>query len=245
MHPGDFTPVCTTELGQAAKLDQAFEDRNVKMVGFSCNDAASHKAWIEDIKEVTGAAVEFPLFCDPDRKMAVELGILDRSNADPKSGLPMTVRSVYIVKPDKSIALMMTYPASTGRNFNEIIRAIDSVQMTAANSVATPVNWNKGEDVIVNFPLSNEQADEKFGKDGYRVVKVPSEADKDLAKNYLRYTKDPSAGIVRRILKKIPLIGALAWVTNTVFQSFTSPTQKMWARENETRSSQKLEASST
>lgn len=145
---------------------------------------------IVDIEAVTGGKVTFPMFCDPNRDAATKLGILDESNKNAK-GLPLTVRSVYILKPDKTIALMMTYPASTGRNFDEILRVIDSCQLTAKHSVATPVDWKSGDEVIVNFPLSNAAADEKFGKDGYRVVEVPSEKGKDLAKNYLRYTAYP------------------------------------------------------
>ena len=163
MHPGDFTPVCTTELGTAARLCSEFEKRNVKMCGFSCNSSESHKDWIKDISIATGSNVTFPLFCDPERRHATELGVLDVTNKD-AAGLPMTVRSVYIVKPDKNIALMITYPASTGRNFDEIIRCVDSLQLTTNHSVATPADWKKGEDVIVNFPLSDEDADAKFGK---------------------------------------------------------------------------------
>jgi alkyl hydroperoxide reductase subunit AhpC len=187
MHPGDFTPVCTTELGQAALRESEFAKRNTKLCGFSCNDQESHKSWIEDIAAVTKGKVEFPLFCDPKRDNAALLGILDENNKDAK-GLPLTVRSVFILKPNRTIALMMTYPATTGRNFDEIIRVLDSLQLTVSNSVATPVDWKQGEDVIVNFPLSNADADAKFGKDGYRIVEVPSEAGKTLAKNYLRYT---------------------------------------------------------
>lgn len=191
MHPGDFTPVCTTELGAAANLGTKFAARNVKLCGYSCNDAASHKEWIRDIKHVTGGEVTFPLFCDPTREHAVKLGVLDETNKDAK-GLPMTVRSVFILKPDRTIALMMTYPASTGRNFDEIIRVIDSLQLTSNNKVATPADWKNGEEVIVNFPLTDKDADDFFGKDGYRIVDVPSESGKDIPKHYLRYTKDPS-----------------------------------------------------
>jgi 1-Cys peroxiredoxin 6 len=173
------------------KADE-FKKRGVKLCGFSCNDGDSHRAWIEDIKSYTGGKVEFPLFCDPDRKVATNLGILDETNRDAK-GLPLTVRSVYVLKPDKTIALMITYPASTGRSFGEILRVIDSLQLTSKHAVATPVNWNQGEDVIVNFPLSNADADERFGKGGYTIVEVPSEKGKDLPKNYLRVTKDPTA----------------------------------------------------
>lgn len=190
MHPGDFTPVCTTELGAAATLAEEFKKRNVKLCGFSCNDSSSHQAWIEDIKVATGASVDFPLFCDPSRNVATELGILDITNRD-AAGLPMTVRSVFILKPNRIIALMITYPATTGRNFSEILRAIDSLQLTSKHSVATPADWNKGGDVIVNFPLDDAQADEKFGKGGYSIVDLPSEKGKNIAKHYLRYTKDP------------------------------------------------------
>jgi alkyl hydroperoxide reductase subunit AhpC len=192
MHPGDFTPVCTTELGEAAKRKADFEKAGVKLCGFSCNDVASHQSWIKDIKHVTGCQTfDYPLFCDPTREHAVKLGVVDETNKDAK-GMPLTVRSVFILKPDKSIALMMTYPASTGRNFDEIFRVIQSLQLTVDSSVATPVNWKKGEDVIVNFPLSDAQADEKFGKGAYRIHDVPSEAGKDLTKHYLRWVKDPS-----------------------------------------------------
>lgn len=186
MHPGDFTPVCTTELGRAASLQAEFDKRGVKLCGFSCNDGESHKGWIEDIKVATGQTVSFPLFCDPQREAAVQLGILDESNKDAK-GLPLTVRSVFILKPDRTVALMMTYPASTGRNFDEILRVTDSLQLTVTQALATPVDWQPGQEAIVNFPLTDAQADEKFGKGGYRIVEVPSEKGKDLAKHYLRY----------------------------------------------------------
>jgi len=191
MHPGDYTPVCTTELGEAASKKNDFTSRNVKMCGFSCNSAESHRGWIEDIKAASGQDVDFPLFCDPDREKSVEIGVLDETNKDAK-GLPMTVRSVFILKPDKTIALMLTYPATCGRNFDEILRCVDSLQLTSSASVATPVNWKKGGDVIVNFPLTDADADEKFGKKGYRVIDLPSEKGKELSKHYLRYTKDPS-----------------------------------------------------
>mmetsp|Transcript_55252 Transcript_55252/g.134221 ORF Transcript_55252/g.134221 Transcript_55252/m.134221 type:complete len:237 (+) Transcript_55252:100-810(+) len=192
MHPGDFTPVCTTELGEAALRKMAFERLGVKICGFSCNDSESHKTWLADIKSVTGGEVDFPLFCDPDRSHATALGVLDESNKN-DVGLPMTVRSVFILKPKThQIALMMTYPASTGRNFDEIIRVIQALQLAESQNVATPVNWKRGDDVIVNYPLTNADADDKFGKDGWRKVDVPSEEGKDLPKNYLRYTKDPS-----------------------------------------------------
>uniref|UniRef100_A0A7S1Y755 Peroxiredoxin C-terminal domain-containing protein n=1 Tax=Grammatophora oceanica TaxID=210454 RepID=A0A7S1Y755_9STRA len=124
--------------------------------------------------------------------MAVTLGVLDETNKDSK-GLPMTVRSVFVLKPDKTIALMITYPASTGRSFPEILRVVDSLQLTSNKKVATPADWKQGEDVIVNFPLTDSMADDAFGTDGYRIVQVPSEQGKDLAKHYLRYTADPTS----------------------------------------------------
>eukprot|EP00550_Attheya_septentrionalis_P004946 CAMPEP_0198296632 /NCGR_PEP_ID=MMETSP1449-20131203/33263_1 /TAXON_ID=420275 /ORGANISM="Attheya septentrionalis, Strain CCMP2084" /LENGTH=238 /DNA_ID=CAMNT_0043997297 /DNA_START=178 /DNA_END=894 /DNA_ORIENTATION=+ len=188
MHPADFTPVCTTELGRAAVLQDEFTKRGVKLCGFSCSDASEHKEWLEDVKVATGGEVTFPLFCDPTRQHAVDLGVLDASNKDAK-GLPLTVRSLFILKPDHTVALMMTYPATTGRNFDEILRVIDSLQLTVNHSLATPVDWKQGEDAIVNFPLSDEDADTKFGKGGYKTVELPSEMGKDLPKHYLRYTK--------------------------------------------------------
>ncbi len=168
IHPGDFTPVCTTELGVAAHRQEEFTNRNTKLCEFSCNDQASHLTWIVDIKAATGGLVKFPLFCDPSRDHATNLGILDETNKDTK-GLPLAVRSVFILKPDRTIALMMTYPAWTGRSFDEILRVLDSLQLTSSKVLATPVNWYPGVEAIVNFSLSNAEADHKFGKDGYRI----------------------------------------------------------------------------
>lgn len=209
MHPGDFTPVCTTELGKIAKLQHKFDERGVRLCGFSCNDSESHREWIRDIKQITGSEVKFPLFCDPYRRCASYLGILDETNRD-DTGLPLTVRSVYILRPDKRVALIMTYPASTGRNVDEILRVFDSVKMTYDKAVATPVDWRKGDEVMINLPLSNADADLVFGKAGYRILDVPSERGKSLAKNYMRYTRDPSSGILSRIKRRIPGIRELS-----------------------------------
>jgi len=187
MHPADYTPVCTTELGEAQKRLADFEARNVKVCGFSCNDAESHRGWVEDIQVATGCGdFKVPLFCDPDREHAVKLGVLDETNKNAK-GLPLTVRAAYILKPDKKIALIMYYPASTGRNYDEIFRVIDSLQLTGSEKLATPVNWKKGDNALVNFPLSDADADATFGKDGYKITEVPSEKGKDLPKHYLRW----------------------------------------------------------
>ena len=192
MHPGDFTPVCTTELGAAAKLEPEFAKRGVKLCGFSVNNATSHAGWIEDIKVATGQTVKFPLICDPHRDYAVGLGILDFTNRD-SVGMPMTLRSVYILKPDKTIAAMITYPACLGRNFDEILRAVDGLQRGEAG-VACPANWRPGNRCIVDFSLSDKAAEEKFGKGGVDIVDLPSEKGKEkLNKHYLRYTKDPHA----------------------------------------------------
>ncbi len=156
-HPKDFTPVCTTELGEVAKLKPQFDKRNVKVIGLSVDPLESHKAWIGDIKETQGHALNFPLIADPDRKVSHLYGMIH-----PKADNTLTVRSVFIIGPDKKVKLMITYPASTGRNFIEILRVIDSLQLTANHSVATPVNWKDGDDVIIVPSVSDEQARQKF-----------------------------------------------------------------------------------
>jgi len=192
MHPGDFTPVCTTELGSAAALSSEFEKRNVAVVGFSCNTAQSHRDWIVDIKATTGEQVTFPIFCDPDRSHSKCLGILDDTNRDRK-GLPMTVRSVYILKPDKEVALVITYPASTGRNMQEILRVIDSLQLSHEYEVGTPANWTPGRRVLINATLSDNQAEGRFGRDKIEYVEVPSERFSGaVRRHYLRYVNDPT-----------------------------------------------------
>lgn len=189
-HPEDFTPVCTTELGEAAKRESQLLERGVKTVGFSCNDADMHRKWISDIEALTGGCVQFPIFCDRDRSNAVRLGILDERFRD-QQYLPRPFRSVYILDPNKLILLTMTYPATTGRNFDEIIRVIDSLQLTVNMRVATPVNWAPGKDVIVDHPLTDEQAADIFGKSGFQIQEAPSERGRELPRHYMRWTKDP------------------------------------------------------
>jgi alkyl hydroperoxide reductase subunit AhpC len=174
-HPSDFTPVCTTELGKTALLSGEFEKRNVKVLAVSVDDLDSHNRWIPDINEVNDTVVNFPIIADEGRKVA-ELYDMIHPNASEKS----TVRSVFIIGPDKKIKLTLTYPASTGRNFNEILRVIDSLQLTAEYSVATPADWEDGQDVIVVPAVSTEDAEKKFTK-GLRIVKP-----------YLRYTPQPN-----------------------------------------------------
>jgi alkyl hydroperoxide reductase subunit AhpC len=164
-HPKDYTPVCTTELGAVAKLKPEFAKRNCKVVGLSVDPVDSHKGWAKDIEETQGAALNFPVIADADRKIADAYGMIH-----PKALDTLTVRTVFIIGPDKKIKLMITYPASTGRNFDEILRVIDSLQLTSKHSVATPVNWKHGDDVIIVPSLSNDDAKKKFPQ-GWKEVK--------------------------------------------------------------------------
>jgi alkyl hydroperoxide reductase subunit AhpC len=174
-HPKDFTPVCTTELGEAARLKPEFDKRNVKIIGLSVDPADSHSRWAEDIRETQGTALNFPVIADSDRKVSDLYDMIH-----PNANDTLTVRSVYVVGPDKKVKLMITYPASTGRNFDEILRVIDSLQLTANYSVATPVNWKDGDDCIIVPSLSDEQAKEKFPA-GWKTLKP-----------YLRVTPQPN-----------------------------------------------------
>ena len=173
-HPADYTPVCTTELGAAAKYKEEFEKRDVKVMALSVDGVESHKGWIQDINETQNTSVNFPIIADEDRKVA-DLYDMIHPNADDT----LTVRSVYVIGPDKKIKLMITYPASTGRNFEELLRVIDSLQLTAYKKVATPANWKSGEDVVISPAVSNEEAEKLFPK-GFKEVKP-----------YLRMTPQP------------------------------------------------------
>jgi len=173
-HPKDFTPVCTTELGRVSKLKPEFEKRGVKVIGLSCDTVESHKRWLQDIEDTQGIALNFPLIGDPDRKVASLYGMI-HPNADDT----MTVRSVFVIDPQKKLRLTLTYPAPTGRNFDEILRVVDALQLTDAHKVATPVDWKQGEDVIILPSVSNEDAKGLF-PDGW-----------DEKKPYLRVTKQP------------------------------------------------------
>jgi alkyl hydroperoxide reductase subunit AhpC len=164
-HPRDFTPVCTTELGAFAARKAEFDARGVKLIGVSVDDLASHNGWIGDIEETQGTALNYPLIADPDRVVA---GLYDMIH--PNANDTLTVRSVFIVGPDKKVKLTLTYPASTGRNVDEILRVIDSLQLTAQYSVATPVNWQDGDDVIIGASVSDEDAKVKF-PGGWKTIK--------------------------------------------------------------------------
>lgn len=174
-HPADFTPVCTTELGKTALLKSEFEKRNVKVLAVSVDPLDKHKSWVNDINETQHCEVTFPIIADEDRKVADLYDMIH-----PNASATATVRSLFIIGPDKQIKLMITYPASTGRNFYEVLRVVDSLQLTADHSVATPADWKAGEDVIVVPSISTEDAIKKFPK-GVKVVKP-----------YLRYTPQPN-----------------------------------------------------
>ena len=164
-HPKDFTPVCTTELGEAAKLKPQFDQRGVKIIGLSVDPADSHKDWAKDIEETQGQALNFPVIADHDRNVA---NLYDMIH--PNASETFTVRSVFVIGPDKKVKATLTYPASTGRNFDEILRLVDSCQLTAKYSVATPVNWKQGDDCIIVPAVSDEQAKEKF-PGGWKTLK--------------------------------------------------------------------------
>lgn len=174
-HPKNFTPVCTTELGEVAKLKPEFDKRDVKVIGLSVDPLDDHHAWSKDIEETQGVKLNFPLLADADRKVSTLYGMIHPNASD-----TTTVRSVFIIGPDKKVKLMLTYPASTGRNFDEILRTIDSLQLTAKYQVATPVNWRHGDDCIIVPAVSDEEADKAFPK-GYRKLKP-----------YLRLTPQPN-----------------------------------------------------
>ncbi|HEU0037144.1 MAG TPA: peroxiredoxin [Kofleriaceae bacterium] len=164
-HPKDYTPVCTTELGRVAALKPEFDKRNVKVLGLSVDPLDSHQGWANDIKETQGHALNFPLIADPDRKVANLYGMIH-----PNANDTLTVRSVFIIGPDKKIKLTLTYPASTGRNFDEVLRVIDSLQLTAKHKVATPSDWKQGQDVIIAGSVSDDDAKKLFPS-GWKTVR--------------------------------------------------------------------------
>lgn len=174
-HPADYTPVCTTELGTTAKLKAEFEKRNVKVVALSVDSLSSHQGWINDINETQNTTVNFPIIADPEKKVALLYDMIH-----PNASENFTVRSVFVIGADKKIKLTITYPASTGRNFNELLRVIDSLQLTANYSVATPANWQNGEDVVIVPSIKDEDIAAKFPK-GYTRIKP-----------YLRITPQPN-----------------------------------------------------
>lgn len=174
-HPADFTPVCTTELGKVSTFSEEFEKRNVKVLALSVDSLESHKEWIKDINETQGVTVAFPIIADEKKVIATTYDMIH-----PNASETFTVRSLFVIGPDKKIKLMITYPASTGRNFFEVLRVIDSLQLTDGFAVATPANWNDGEDVLIVPEISTKDAKQKFPK-GVKEIKP-----------YLRYTPQPN-----------------------------------------------------
>jgi len=183
-HPKDFTPVCTTELGFMAGIQSEFDKRNTKIIGLSIDPLNDHENWLKDVEEVSGATVKYPVIADTDLNVAKLYNMFpadETGSAEGRTALTnATVRSVFVIGPDKNIKLMITYPMTTGRNFNEILRVIDSMQLTAKHKVATPVNWQQGDDVIIVPAVSNEEA-KKIYPDGWETIKP-----------YLRKVKQPS-----------------------------------------------------
>ena len=184
-HPKDFTPVCTTELGSLASMKDDFDKRNVKVIGLSVDGVDDHNKWLDDIEDVSGPRPNYPIIADEDLKVAKLFNMLEGDAGSTSMGRTAvdneTVRTVFVVRPDKRIGLYLTYPMATGRNFHEILRAIDSMQLTANHKVATPANWQKGEDVVILPAVKNEEA-EKIYPDGWETVKP-----------YLRKVPDPSS----------------------------------------------------
>jgi thioredoxin-dependent peroxiredoxin len=182
-HPKDFTPVCTTELGYMARIEPEFKKRNVKLIGLSIDPVEDHERWAHDIEETQGSAVKYPMIGDTDLKVAKLYNMLPAeepgSSAGRTAATNATVRSVFVIGPDKRIKLMLTYPMTTGRNFDEVLRVIDSMQLTAAHKVATPANWKQGDDVIIAGSVSDEDAKTLF-PEGWKTVKP-----------YLRVVKQP------------------------------------------------------
>jgi alkyl hydroperoxide reductase subunit AhpC len=182
-HPKDFTPVCTTELGYMAKVKPEFDKRGVKIIGLSVDPVEKHSDWAKDIEETQGTAPNYPIIGDVDFNVSKLYGMLPAEvSGDPADRTPadnQTVRNVFVIGPDKKVKLILIYPMSTGRNFDEVLRVIDSIQLTAKHKVATPVNWKQGEDVIITSAVSNEEAEKSFP--GYKTIKP-----------YLRTTKQPA-----------------------------------------------------
>ncbi|CAM8994984.1 unnamed protein product [Rhodiola kirilowii] len=182
-HPGDFTPVCTTELGKMAAYAEEFKKRGVKLVGLSCDDVASHLEWTKDIEAytVTRCKVDYPILADPNRELIKELNMVDPDEKDP-NGNQVPSRALHVIGPDKKIKLSFLYPASTGRNMDEVLRALDSLQKASKHKVATPANWKAGEPVVISPSVSDEEAKKMFPQ-GFETADLPSK------KGYLRFTK--------------------------------------------------------
>ncbi|XP_051125286.1 1-Cys peroxiredoxin PER1 [Andrographis paniculata] len=187
-HPADFTPVCTTEMGAMAAYAPKFAEMGVKLLGLSCDDVQSHRDWIKDIEAYAACKVTYPIAADPDRKVIKQLNMVDPDEKDPSSGQPLPSRALHIIGPDKKIKLSFLYPASTGRNMDEVVRAVESLQLAAKakHKIATPANWKSGEPVVISSSVSAQEAQQMFSQ-GYHTTPLPS------TKNYLRFTNPQSA----------------------------------------------------
>ncbi|XP_039136821.1 1-Cys peroxiredoxin [Dioscorea cayenensis subsp. rotundata] len=180
-HPGDFTPVCTTELGKIAEYAEEFNRRGVKLLGLSCDERESHKEWIKDIEAFTpGCRVTYPIIADPNREVIMKLNMVDPDEKD-SNGHIVPSRALHVVGPNKKVKLSFLYPASTGRNMDEVLRVVESLQTVAKHKVATPVNWKPGDKVVISPSVSNEEAKKQFPQ-GYQTADIPSNKD------YLRFT---------------------------------------------------------
>ncbi|KAK6622591.1 Peroxiredoxin-6 [Polyplax serrata] len=185
-HPNDFTPVCTTELGRVAELIPEFMQRKVKVIALSCNSVESHAEWIKDIQSLSkcsGEKFPYPIISDPKRELSVMLGMLDPEEKD-SSGMPLTCRAVFVIDSERKLRLSILYPATTGRNFNEVLRAVDSLLLTDKKKVATPADWKQGDDCMILPTIPQEDVPKLFPK-GYKIVQVPSK------KQYIRITPQP------------------------------------------------------
>eukprot|EP00898_Chlorokybus_atmophyticus_P008073 jgi/Chlat1/8267/Chrsp78S07700 len=189
-HPGDYTPVCTTELGRMAQMEADFAKRGVKLAALSCNDVDSHVGWTKDIEAYGSTKVNYPIIADPKRELAVLYGMVDPDAKD-AAGLPLTCRAVFFIGPDKKLKSQILYPASTGRNFTEVLRALDSLQLGSSHPVATPVDWQRGDKVMIVPSLSPEDAKTRFPD--HEVKQVPS------GKEYIRMTEDPATASARTL----------------------------------------------
>lgn len=181
-HPADYTPVCTTELSQAQRLVPEFTKRGVQLIALSIDTVEHHNGWVEDLKNYTNGQFDFPIIADTDRKIGVSLGMIDPDEVN-AAGIALTARAVFVIGPDKKMKLSLLYPATTGRNFDELLRAVDSLQLTATKKVATPVNWKVGDEAMVVPSVKDEDLEKIFPK-GVRKEEVPSK------KNYMRFTTD-------------------------------------------------------
>jgi len=215
-YPGAFRGVCTTEIGEATRRRSSFMQRGVRICGFCCDAVESCRVWVDDIDKVTGSKPDFPLFCDPDQKAAKEMGVLMNDNVKDSTGnggdrrRSTVIPTTYVLHPDRTIAALLMYPVSSGRSFDELIRLVDSLQLEINMKVDTPADWKAGGDVLVSHDLTDEEAEQLFGRDGFQIAVLPSEEEREkkggesteegpkssatsrIDRHYVRWTTDPS-----------------------------------------------------